>query len=180
MGQTSSQQTTDNLGDNSVNQTTNLIAVQSQHIETSETSKKNEQNEQNEQNEIVVDDVILKDASSNVVQINEIKERTEWLRVSPDAKINLLNHLLKVEIKKRALDNEKKARNDFLMKNIVNSLKKNNEELSKENHMLRESLEKYKKLYYDLVQESNELNEFCLSETENALTQLQLLNESRI
>ena len=66
------------------------------------------------------------------------------------------------------------------MKNIVNSLRKNNEELSKENNMLRESLEKYKKLYFDLVQESSELkelNEFCLSETESALNQLQVLNE---
>ena len=53
--------------------------------------------------EIVVGDVILENVS-----YDHGVERTESLRVSPDAKINLLNHLLKVEVRKRALDTEKK------------------------------------------------------------------------
>ena len=42
-------------------------------------------------------------------------------------------------------------KHDFLMGHIIDSLKLNNANLALENKMLHQSLENYKRLYYDLV-----------------------------
>ena len=42
-------------------------------------------------------------------------------------------------------------KHEFLIGHIIESLKLNNANLALDNKMLRESLEKYKKLYYDLL-----------------------------
>ena len=47
---------------------------------------------------------------------------------------------------------------EFLTGHIIESLKLNNQNLVLDNQMLRESLEKYKKLYYDSQNKDMELN----------------------
>ena len=42
-------------------------------------------------------------------------------------------------------------RNDFIINQVVESLKLNNANLALDNKMLHETVEKYKKLYYDLL-----------------------------
>jgi hypothetical protein len=69
--------------------------------------------------------------------------------LSKESKLKLTNSLLMNEIENRKLDNLKHARHDCLCKHVIDSSNQNIYELSQENKMLRESLEKYKKLYYD-------------------------------
>lgn len=94
-------------------------------------------------------------ATSNAKD-NATEVRSKYPGLSAEAKIKLLSELLKTEVNKNAIAREKHARNDFLMKNIVESLRKNNDDLGTENHMLRDSVQHYKRLYMGLLKQSNE------------------------
>jgi vacuolar-type H+-ATPase subunit I/STV1 len=76
--------------------------------------------------------------------------------LSKESKLKLTNSLLMNEIENRKLDNLKHARHDCLCKHVIDSLNQNISELSQDNKMLRESLEKYKKLYYDQLSSIND------------------------
>lgn len=76
--------------------------------------------------------------------------------LSKDSKIELTNILLRNEIDNRKMDDLRHAQHDCLCKHIFDSLNQNIYELSQENKMLRESLERYKKMYFDQLPSSSE------------------------
>ena len=76
--------------------------------------------------------------------------------LSNESKNKLTKILLKNEIDNRKMDNFKHAQHDCLCRHVIDSLNQNINELSQENKMLRETLEKYKKLYFDRLPSGSE------------------------
>jgi len=80
-----------------------------------------------------------------------IKDKLKTSVISTDAKNRLLSAMLKVENENKVHDKLKRYNCNLTCQTFTDTLKQNLEELELENTMLRESVEKYKKLYYDLA-----------------------------
>ena len=77
-------------------------------------------------------------------EMKQITKQLDALSISSDSDNSIYSNLT----------NYKKIttkQHEFLIGHIIDSLKLNNANLALQNKMLIESLEKYKKLYYDLV-----------------------------
>ena len=70
--------------------------------------------------------------------------------VSDKAKITLINALLKVNINNKIQDEKKHKRDVIVTHSIIEAQNENIKYLIQENKMLRESQERYKKMYCDL------------------------------
>ena len=77
--------------------------------------------------------------------------------ISTESKSKLSLELLKATLYNNDIEKLSKLRKDFILYHVNDAKSKNFEEIVFENNMLSLSLEKYKKLYYDLEEKYNEL-----------------------
>ena len=75
-------------------------------------------------------------------EIKNITKQLDTLNISSDSDTSLYSRMTNYK-------QITTKQHDFLIGHIIDSLKLNNANLVLDNKMLRESLEKYKKLYYD-------------------------------
>lgn len=80
----------------------------------------------------------------------EIKEKKKHVILSDQSKNTLVNELLRVNINNKIQDEKKNNRDDVVTRCVIDTHLSNIDDLVQENKMLRETVEKYKKMYYDL------------------------------
>ena len=76
--------------------------------------------------------------------MQHIIKQLDTLSISSDSDNNIYSNLTNYQ-------HITTKKHDFLIGHIIDSLKRNNANLALEIKMLSESLEQYKKIYYDLV-----------------------------
>ena len=82
--------------------------------------------------------------NSNKKEIEQITKQLEDLNISSDSDNSIYSNLTNYQ-------HITTKKHDFIIEYVIDSLKLNNANLALENKMLHESLENYKRLYYDLV-----------------------------
>ena len=90
-------------------------------------------------------------SESNKKEIEQITKQLDILSISSDSDNSLYSKMTNYK-------QITTKQNNFIINHIIDSLKLNNANLVLDNKMLRESLEKYKKLYYDSQNKDMELN----------------------
>ena len=80
----------------------------------------------------------------NDKEIEHITKQLEDLNISSDSDNSIYSNLTNYQ-------HITTKKHDFIIEYVIDSLKLNNANLALENKMLHESLENYKRLYYDLV-----------------------------
>ena len=80
----------------------------------------------------------------NDKEIEHITKHLEDLNISSDSDNSIYSNLTNYQ-------HITTKKHDFIIEYVIDSLKLNNENLALENKMLHQSLENYKRLYYDLV-----------------------------
>ena len=81
--------------------------------------------------------------SNNEKEIEQLTKKLDTLSISSDSDISLYSRMTNYK--------EISTKNNFVIGHIIDSLKLNNANLALDNKMLRESVENYKKLYYDVL-----------------------------
>jgi len=82
--------------------------------------------------------------TNNEKEMQQIIKQLDVLSISSDSNNSIYSNVTNY----RHITTKK---HDKIIEYVIDSLKLNNQNLALENKMLIESLEKYKKLYYDLV-----------------------------
>ena len=82
--------------------------------------------------------------SNNDKELEQMTKQLEDLNISSDSDKSIYSNLTNYK-------QITTKQHDFLIGHIIDSLKLNNANLALDNKMLRESVENYKKLYYDVL-----------------------------